>query len=52
MKEPETNKAGDVINIAKDIVHWHGAKKDSEMVHLAMTVGAIDWMDPVEDKEI
>ena len=51
-KEPETIKAGDVVNIGKDVVHWHGAKKDSELVHVAMTVGAIDWMEPVEDTGI
>lgn len=51
-KEPQTIKAGDVINIDKDVVHWHGAKKDSELVHLALTAGEVDWMEPVEGKDI
>lgn len=42
-------KTGDVVNIPPGIRHWHGAKHDSWFVHLALTPGATDWQEPVED---
>ncbi len=45
---------GDVVEIAPDIVHWHGAAPDSWFSHLALTPNApgnkTTWLDPVDDK--
>ncbi|MEK5232095.1 cupin domain-containing protein [Lysinibacillus sp. FSL K6-0232] len=41
---------GDVVNIPPNIKHWHGATKDSWFVHLAMTPGETEWLEPVEDE--
>lgn len=43
-------KKGDVVNIPPNVKHWHGATKDSWFVHLAMTPGETDWLEPVEDE--
>jgi len=47
--------AGDVVNIAPDVKHWHGAAKDSWLVHLAVGVrsekGPATWMEPVSDED-
>lgn len=48
-------KAGDCIEIAAGIKHWHGAAPDSWFSHLAMEVSGEDsaneWCDPVSDEE-
>lgn len=46
---------GDIVEIAPDIVHWHGAAPDSWFAHVAITSnpqtnGAV-WLDPVGDQE-
>lgn len=43
-------KKGDVVNISPNVKHWHGATKDSWFVHLAMTPGQTDWLEPVDDE--
>ncbi|MFD1990443.1 cupin domain-containing protein [Paenibacillus nicotianae] len=43
-------QTGDVVNIPPNVKHWHGATKDSWFVHLAMTPGETDWLEPVEDE--
>ncbi|MDQ1234177.1 quercetin dioxygenase-like cupin family protein [Paenibacillus sp. SORGH_AS306] len=43
-------QTGDVVNIPANVKHWHGATKDSWFVHLAMTPGETDWLEPVEDE--
>jgi quercetin dioxygenase-like cupin family protein len=43
-------KTGDVVNIPANVKHWHGATKDSWFVHLAMTPGETEWLDPVDDE--
>ncbi|MCM3654778.1 cupin domain-containing protein [Metabacillus litoralis] len=43
-------KKGDVVNIPPNVKHWHGATKDSWFVHLAMTPGQTDWLEPVDDE--
>ncbi|MBZ5753516.1 cupin domain-containing protein [Metabacillus rhizolycopersici] len=43
-------KKGDVVNIPPNVKHWHGAAKDSWFVHLAMTPGQTDWLEPVDDE--
>lgn len=46
---------GDVIKIAADVKHWHGASPDSALTHLAITAttskGAVDWQERVTDIE-
>ena len=46
---------GDVVRIAPNIVHWHGAAPDSEFTHVAIgtqvSKGPVDWLEPVTDKE-
>ena len=46
---------GDVVKIANDVVHWHGAAPDSEFTHIAIgtqsSKGAAQWLEPVTDEE-
>lgn len=46
---------GSVIIIPKDTEHWHGATKDSKLVHIAisnMKDGTpVTWLGPVTDEE-
>lgn len=48
-------RKGDVITIAPDVVHWHGASAESEMTHLAVNTntqnGVVVWLDRVTDEE-
>ena len=48
-------RKGDVVTIAPDVVHWHGASADSEMTHLAVNTntqnGVVVWLDRVTDEE-
>ena len=48
-------KAGDVVYIAPEIKHWHGAAKDSWFAHIAMSVpvegSSNEWLEEVSDKE-
>lgn len=48
-------KAGDVVEILPDIVHWHGATRNNEFEHIAISSqqskGSVVWMDPVTDEE-
>lgn len=38
-KEPISLVPGMVINIPTDLIHWHGAKKDSWFSHIAVEIG-------------
>ena len=44
---------GDIVEIAPDVVHWHGAAPDSWFAHIAITtnpqINAAVWLDPVSD---
>lgn len=46
---------GDVVEIAPNVIHWHGAASDSWFVHLAIdgdvTAGPPVWLEPVTDEE-
>ena len=48
-------QAGDVVEIAAHVKHWHGAAKESGLAHIAIEVdpqkGPAQWMEPVADKE-
>jgi quercetin dioxygenase-like cupin family protein len=47
--------AGDVVNIPADVKHWHGAAKDSWLVHLGVEAdaskGPAEWLKPVSDED-
>jgi quercetin dioxygenase-like cupin family protein len=43
--------AGDIVWIPPGEEHWHGAAPDSYMLHLAISLGGHDWLDPVTDGE-
>ncbi|QPS70387.1 cupin domain-containing protein [Lactococcus garvieae] len=49
-KKAQSLKAGDVIVTRDGIKHWHGAKKDSWMSHIAITAGEAEWLEAVDDK--
>lgn len=48
-------KAGDVVYIAPEVKHWHGAAKDSWFAHIAMSVpvdgSSNEWLEEVSDKD-
>lgn len=48
-------KAGDVVEIKPDIVHWHGAAPDHTFVHLGVSTqlsrGPATWHGPVTDAQ-
>lgn len=51
-----TLKKGDVVRIAPDVIHWHGAAPDSWFVHVSLETnahqnGKTEWLDPVTDAE-
>lgn len=54
-KPAQLLRAGDVVEILPDVVHWHGATHDSEFEHIAIGTqqhkGAVVWMEPVTDDE-
>lgn len=50
-KPAQLLKTGDVVNVPAGVKHWHGATKDSWFVHLAMTVGETEWLEPVSDEQ-
>ena len=43
--------AGDVGWIPPGEEHWHGAAPHSYLLHLAISLGGHDWLDPVTDEE-
>lgn len=46
---------GDIVEIAPDVVHWHGAATDSWFAHIAITTNpqtnAAVWLNPVSDEQ-
>lgn len=46
---------GDVVTIAPDIEHWHGASPGSEFTHIAINTnthkGIVEWLTSVTDEE-
>lgn len=46
---------GDVVEIAPNVVHWHGAAPDSWLSHLAVEcnpqINKNTWLEPVDDKQ-
>jgi 4-carboxymuconolactone decarboxylase len=54
-KPAQVISKGSVVKIPKDVEHWHGASKNSKLVHIAisnMKGGSnVTWMNPVNDEE-
>jgi quercetin dioxygenase-like cupin family protein len=48
-------KSGDVVYIAPEIKHWHGAVNDEAFAHLSISVptegSSNEWCEPVTDEE-
>lgn len=48
-------KKGDVVRIAPDAEHWHGAAPDSWFVHVSVETnahkGPATWLEPVTDEQ-
>lgn len=46
---------GEVVTIPPDVVHWHGAAPESQLVHIGMSTqvhkGPAKWLDPVTEEE-
>lgn len=46
---------GDIVEIAPNVVHWHGAAPDGWFAHIAITtnpqINAAVWLDPVSDSQ-
>ena len=44
---------GDVVKIAPNVEHWHGAAPDSEFAHIALGApdGKVTWLEPVSDAD-
>jgi quercetin dioxygenase-like cupin family protein len=49
--EIEPIGAGDTVWIAPGERHWHGADASSYMIHVAVSLGAADWQEPVSDED-
>ena len=54
-QQPRELNPGDVVNIAPEVKHWHGAVKNSWFSHLSIEVPAEassnEWLEPVSDEE-
>jgi len=54
-KEAQFLKSGDVVYIAPEIKHWHGAVQDEAFAHLSLSVptegSSTEWCEPVTDEE-
>ena len=53
-KEAQLLKAGDVVEIPRNVEHWHGATAESWFSHLAVTTNIHEnnqntWLEPVDD---
>lgn len=52
----QTIRPGESVNIAPNVVHWHGAGPNSALTHIAINPnvskgGAVHWLQAVTDKE-
>ena len=54
-KSAQSLKSGDVVYIAPEIKHWHGAKNNNWFTHVAIEIPAEgasnEWLEEVSDKE-
>lgn len=54
-KDAQLLKSGDVVYIAPENKHWHGAVNDEAFAHLSLSVpkegSSNEWCEPVTDEE-
>lgn len=50
-KQAQLLKTGDVVVIHDGVKHWHGATQDSWFVHITITAGSPEWLEPVTDEQ-
>jgi quercetin dioxygenase-like cupin family protein len=54
-KQIQVIRKGDVITIAPEVLHWHGASAESPLTHIAVNPntqkGAVNWLERVTDEE-
>lgn len=54
-KAKQVLRPGDIVKIAPNVVHWHGAAPDSTFTHIAIgpqqSEGGAVWLAPVTDEE-
>ena len=54
-KAPRLLLPGDVVKIAPDLIHWHGAAPHSWFSHVAVEINSatnqVEWLDPVTDEQ-
>ena len=54
-KEIQILKKGDVVKIAPDVEHWHGASPEKEFAHISiepnLPKNETTWLEAVTDKE-
>jgi quercetin dioxygenase-like cupin family protein len=43
--------AGDVVHFSPGEEHWHGASPDSYLLHVAISLGGHEWLEPVSDDD-
>ncbi|MBQ0826546.1 cupin domain-containing protein [Streptomyces tagetis] len=41
-------RVGDTVWVPPGEIHWHGGGEDSFLVHLAISLGTTEWMEPVD----
>jgi quercetin dioxygenase-like cupin family protein len=44
----ETIGVGDLVHAPPNEEHWHGAAADAAVTHLAVNLGATEWLEEVE----
>lgn len=47
---PQEIRQGDIVFIAPNERHWHGASSESYMVHLAISLGKGTWQEELDDQ--
>ncbi len=54
-QKPRVIKKGDVVRIAPDVEHWHGAGPDTWMTHISVETNVpnnkAEWLEPVSDED-
>ena len=54
-KDVQILHKGDVVRIAPNVEHWHGAAPDSWFVHISVETNVpnnkAEWLEPVSDEE-
>ena len=49
-EDPMPLAPGDCVYAAPGEEHWHGARDDSELAHLAFSFGVTEWLGPVDEE--